>query len=293
MNPQTPSHQYLRYRAGKWESLGNGVIVETPVSLTVNGQVWLTLMCTPTDLEALAIGFLFNEGVIKSRDEIELVQVCTTEDNVDIWLRHPAEQPQQWRRTSGCTGGKTAVTLKQSYPVLINGLVLTPHMVQHWVEELAGAQQLYRQVGGVHTSILSDGDRVIVFAEDVGRHNSLDKIAGRCLLDGIQSAHKILVTTGRISSEMIQKAARIGVSIVISRTSATSLSVSMADQWGITLIGYARRDQFIVYTHSERILQDTELLPELIPTEEVFYRPIYKDHNPTKTNIKEHKKIGE
>ena len=269
MNPKTPSHQYLRYHSGEWENMGNGVIVETPVSLTVNGQVWLTLMCTPTDLEALAVGFLFNEGVIKSRDEIELVQVCATEDNVDVWLKHPVEQPQQWRRTSGCTGGKTSVTINQSYTELNNGLVLPPRVVLYLVGELSGAQQLYRQVGGVHTSILSDGERVIVFAEDVGRHNSLDKIAGRCLLDGIQPQHKILVTTGRISSEMIQKVARIGASIVISRTSATSLSVSMADQWGITLIGYARRDQFIVYTHSERILQDTELLPEPFLPKEV------------------------
>jgi FdhD protein len=269
MNPQTPSHQYLRYRAGKWESLGNGVIVETPVSLTVNGQVWLTLMCTPTDLEALAVGFLFNEGIIKSREELELVQVCATQDNVDVWLKHPTEQPQQWRRTSGCTGGKTAVAINQPYPEVSNGLILSHHIVQYLVGELSGAQQLYRQVGGVHTSILSDGESLIAFAEDVGRHNSLDKIAGRCLLDDVNPPHKILVTTGRISSEMIQKAARIGAAIVISRTSATSLSVSMADQWGITLIGYARRDQFVVYTHSERILQDTALLPELSLFKEV------------------------
>jgi FdhD protein len=269
MNPQTPSHQFMRYRAGKWENMGSEVIVEMPVSLTVNGQVWLTLMCTPIDLEALAVGFLFNEGVIKSRDEIELVQVCATEDNVDVWLKHPVEQPQQWRRTSGCTGGKTSVMLNQSYTGLQNGLVLPPHVVHHWIEELTNAQQLYRQVGGVHTSILSDGERVIVSAEDVGRHNTLDKIAGRCILDDIQLPHKILVTTGRISSEMIQKAARIGASIVISRTSASSLSVSMASQWGITLIGYARRDQFIVYTHCERILQDSEVLLEPSLPEEV------------------------
>jgi FdhD protein len=92
----------------------------------------------------------------------------------------------------------------------------------------------------------------------VGRHNSLDKIAGKCLLENLQPSRKILVTTGRVSSEMIQKAARIGAAIVISRTSASSLSVTLAAKWGITLIGYARRDQFIVYTHPGRILQSTE-----------------------------------
>ena len=116
MKSRTPLPTSLRYRAGKWETMGTGVIVETPVSLTVNGQVWLTFMCTPTDLEALAVGFLFNEGVIKSKEEIELVKVCPSSDNVDVWLKNPVEQPKQWRRTSGCTGGATAVALGQAAP---------------------------------------------------------------------------------------------------------------------------------------------------------------------------------
>ncbi len=257
MKAESSPTQFLRYSAGKWAPLGKGIINETPVSLTVNGQVWLTLMCTPIDLEALAIGFLFNEGVLKSKDEIELVQVCEQGDNVDVWLNHPVEQPKDWRRTSGCTGGATAVILEQLHPELKNGFVLTPEMIQTHIETLLENQSLYREVGGVHTSILSDGQHVIASGEDVGRHNSLDKIAGKCLLEDLQPSRKILVTTGRVSSEMIQKAARIGAPIVISRTSASSLSVMLADKWGITLIGYARRDQFIVYTHSGRILQSS------------------------------------
>jgi FdhD protein len=248
---------FLRYSAGKWESLKKDVIVETPVSLTVNGQMWLTLMCTPVDLEALAVGFLFNEGVLKGRDEIELVQVCQQGDNVDVWLNHPVELPKDWRRTSGCTGGATAVILEQLHPELKNGFVLSPETIQTHIETLLETQSLYREVGGVHTSILSDGKQVIASGEDVGRHNSLDKIAGKCLLKNLQPSRKILVTTGRVSSEMIQKSARIGAPIVISRTSASSLSVKLAEKWGVTLIGYARRDQFIVYTHPGRILQPT------------------------------------
>ena len=250
--------QFLRYNAGKWDTLDKGVIVETPVSLSVNGQVWLTLMCTPIDLEALAVGFLFNEGALKSKEEIELVQVCKQGDNVDVWLNHPVEQPKDWRRTSGCTGGATSVILEQMHPELKNGLVLTPETIQTHIETLLDAQSLYREVGGVHTSILSDGRNVLASGEDVGRHNSLDKIAGQCLLQDLRPSPRILVTTGRVSSEMIQKAARIGAAIVISRTSASSLSVKLAEKWGITLIGYARRDQFNVYTHSGRVLKSTE-----------------------------------
>lgn len=260
MKSHTSLPNSMRYRNGEWETLGAGVIVETPVSLTVNGQIWLTFMCTPTELEALAIGFLFNEGVIKSKDEIELVRVCPSNDNVDVWLKNPVEQPVQWRRTSGCTGGATAVLLDKIRPDLNNGLLITPVDVKELIRTLTNAQVLYREVGGVHTSILTNGEGVILSAEDVGRHNSLDKIAGRCLLENVQLVRKILVTTGRISSEMIQKAARIGAAVVISRTSATTLSVSLADKWGITLIGYARRDQFIVYTHAERVQQPNMVL---------------------------------
>jgi len=268
MQPQIHLPQLLRFRAGKWETLERGVIVEMPVSLTVNGQVWITLMCTPTDLEALAIGFLFNEGVLKSKDEIVLLQVCPQGDNIDIWLNHPVEQPKQWRRTSGCTGGATTIILEQMHPELRNGFVIAPNTITRMIEMLTAAQELYREVGGVHTSVLSDGNRMVVSAEDVGRHNSLDKIAGRCLLDSIDLSRRILVTTGRISSEMIQKAARIGASIVISRTSASSLSVNMAEKWGITLIGYARCDQFIAYTHPKRILQQSESMFERISLKE-------------------------
>ncbi len=263
----THSSQFLRFRAGQWEILGKGVIVETPVSLTVNGQVLITLMCTPTDLEALAVGFLFNEGIIKNREEIDLVQVCPHGDNIDVWLNHSVRPPEQWRRTSGCTGGATAVILEGLHPELRDGFVLEPRTINRLVEMLTNAQELYREVGGVHTSVLSDGERAVVSAEDVGRHNSLDKIAGRCLLDSIDLPRRILVTTGRISSEMIQKAARIGAAIVVSRTSASSLSVSLAEKWGITLIGYARFDQFIGYAHMERILQQDMSLFEKNPTE--------------------------
>jgi len=261
MNSRTASLKAVRYHSGEWEVLRNGVIIEAPVTLSVNGQVWLTLMCTPTDLEALSIGFLFNEGVIKNSSEIDLVEVCPTGENVDIWLKKTVEQPRRWRHTTGCTGGATAVNLEQFHPELNkNGALLTPAIVDKLVNNLLEAQVLYRKVGGVHTSILSDGKRTLVSAEDIGRHNSLDKIAGRCLLEQINVSRKILVTTGRISSDMIQKAARIGASIVISRTSASSLSVRLAEEWGITLIGYARRDQFVVYTHPERIEQNNIVL---------------------------------
>jgi FdhD protein len=117
---------------------------------------------------------------------------------------------------------------------------------------LFDSQELYRETGGVHTSALSDGEKILVSAEDIGRHNTLDKIAGLCLMNNIWPDARILITTGRISSEMLQKAARLQAPILISRTSPSSLSIEMAERYGITLIGYARRQRFNVYSNAQR-----------------------------------------
>lgn len=246
---------YEKYEFKKWESHDAETIVETPVSLTVNAQVWLTFMCTPVDLEAMAVGFLYNEGVIESMDEVEDVRVCEHGDNVDVWLTRSVEQPTSWRRTSGCTGGVTAVDALARVDVSFSGdqSRVSPDAIGHLVEQLFEAQILYRETGGVHTSALSDGEKIILVAEDIGRHNTLDKISGLCLMNGISSDTKILITTGRISSEMLQKAARMNAPILISRTSPSSLSIEMAERYGITLIGYARTHRFNVYSNSQRV----------------------------------------
>ena len=248
--------QYRQYRSGRWNTVESGIIVESSVALTVNGEVWLAFMCTPTDLEALAVGFLYNEGIINSLAEIADVRVCEHGDNVDVWLNHPAEKPKEWRRTSGCTGGVTAVDVDITPSVPLNGITISPLEIRKLIESLFESQDLYRQVGGVHTSALSDGQAIRVTAEDIGRHNSVDKLAGICLLNQIELPKKILLTTGRISSEMLQKSARLGAAIVISRTSPSSLSIELANKFGVTLIGYARRDRFNVYAFPERIIPE-------------------------------------
>jgi FdhD protein len=254
ITPQKAIH-YERYEFKKWKPHDAETIVEAPVSLTVNGQVWLTFMCTPVNLEALAVGFLYNEGILESMDEVEDVRVCEHGDNVDVWLNRTVEQPKSWRRTSGCTGGVTAVDMLARPNVSFDGdqPKVPPEAIGHLVELLFESQELYRETGGVHTSALSDGEKVLLSAEDIGRHNTLDKIAGLCLMKNVWPETRILITTGRISSEMLQKAARLEAPILISRTSPSSLSIEMAERYGITLIGYARKHRFNVYSNSQRV----------------------------------------
>ena len=119
-------------------------------------------------------------------------------------------------------------------------------------------QSLYQEVGGVHASALSDGETLLVVCEDIGRHNTLDKIAGKIILNQIEITNPILLTSGRISSEMMQKASSIGAPIVVSRTSPTSSSIRLAEESGITLIGYAFGRQFKIYTNPHRIQEFTQ-----------------------------------
>jgi FdhD protein len=251
---------YLHYQSGSWESVGARVIAEAPVTLSVNGLEWLTFMCMPVDLEAMAVGFLFNEKLISSRLEIASTYVCASRTNVDVWTHHRIEKPSMWRRTSGCTGGATAqgepalARQPAAPPTFPDGDFVSIATLLALLDRLFKSQELYREVRGVHSSALSDGAGVWIAAEDIGRHNTLDKIAGRMLLEDIWPQRRILLTTGRISSEMLQKSGRIGASIVLSRTSPSSLSIRLAQEAGITLIGYARRDQLNLYTCPERIV---------------------------------------
>jgi FdhD protein len=262
LEPRKPI-QYLQIDSSRQQTIEGHTIVETPVSLTINGETWLTSMCTPIHLEAMAVGFLFNEGVIDSMADVADVRVCEHGDNVDVWLTREAEKPTKWTRTSGCSGGMTAVDsiTKPRAVASPNGsrsLSVPAEQIGHLVEMLFESQELYRETGGVHTSALTDGEAILLSAEDIGRHNTLDKIAGLCLMQNIWPERRILITTGRISSEMLQKAVRFGAGILISRTSPSSLSIELAEKWGVTLIGYARRNRFNLYAHPERIMIQTE-----------------------------------
>ncbi|MBN1305987.1 MAG: formate dehydrogenase accessory sulfurtransferase FdhD [Anaerolineales bacterium] len=258
------SVRFQQFRDNSYNTLNGNVIVEMPVSLTINGQPWLEFMCTPVDLKAMAAGFLFNENLIDGLDDIVDIRVCEKADNIDVWLMKDIQKPSAWIHTAGCTGGITSIgylsskekDLHSTDMVLPeNGCLLPPEQIHNLLKKLFESQKLYRETGGIHISALSDGQQIIVSAEDIGRHNSLDKIAGVCLLENKWPDRRILLTSGRTSSEMLQKSARMGAAIVISCTSPSSLSIRMANTWGITLIGYARQEQFNIYTHPERIAQ--------------------------------------
>jgi len=231
--------------------------VEEQVALYVNGQLLVSLMCTPTYLEELALGFLYNEGLIEGLDDVVELQICGDGRSVDVWLTYDLDMPSHRVITSGCSGGTTFedVSDVHHHPVR-SDLRVTPRQVTELLSALAESSRIYRRTGGVHAAALADGECLVCVAEDVGRHNALDKVAGVCLRCGHPTRDRILLSSGRISSEMVTKAARMGVPVLVSRTAPTSLSVQLARAWGITLLGYVRRHSFRVYAGEERVVTD-------------------------------------
>ncbi len=224
---------------------------EMELILYVNRQELVTILCTPTKLNCLVIGFLYAEGIISDIGEVTIMRVCEDESVADVRLSNAEyELPTQRTLTSGCGGGAVFKTQGQRVD---SGLVVTPTEVLSLMKQLQEQMELYRLSGGVHTSALSDTKNLIVVAEDIGRHNTLDKIQGECLLRGISTRDRLLLSTGRVSSEMLLKAAKMQAPVVVSRHSPTGRAVSLARDLGIALVGYARGSRLWVYSHPERL----------------------------------------
>ena len=253
-NP-TAKVSYLSLSANEIRSIEKPVVRETAWNIYVNGQELVTLLCTPDKMNFLVLGFLASEGVISGLDDVALLRVCEDEGNIVDCRLAGKEVVLPTRRVllSGCGGGVTFEDLKATHAGLTSSLSVTPAQISTLMRDLQKSAEIYREAGGTHASALSDGDRLLVVAEDVGRHNTLDKIRGECIYHGIPTKDRILLTTGRISSEMVKKAIGIEVPIVVSRTSPTDLAVTLADSWGITLVGYVRGRRMNIYTHRERI----------------------------------------
>lgn len=257
MIPGAQSIVYLVPKADEWHSVDGAVIEETSVCLFVNGHEITTLIASPVDLEALAAGFLLTEGFIQTKDDIVALELSRQGTCVDVWLRDTLPPlPQRVIRTSGCGGGITFDDLTAARTPAPLGTPITAQQVIDRYFDLRATEQLYPLARGVHGSALCTPDALLLWAEDVGRHNTLDKLAGKALLQGIATADCLIVTTGRISSEMLGKAAKLGVSVIASRTAPTTRSIALAHAWNITIIGYLRRESFRLYTAPSRVLLD-------------------------------------
>ncbi len=247
----------LRYDRDGIAPVEHRPVREFPLSLTVNGVDLATLIASPHDLRYLVAGFLRTQGMVEKAEDILAMSVCPDSGAAHVQIRGKVPSRLKPILTSGCG---TGITFRVPAPVRAKGMpgepsgpLLSPEDISRMMDDLAERSERYREHRGIHSAAAGDARSILLHAEDIGRHNTVDRIAGEALLREIDLEGKILLTSGRVSSEMAAKAAMLGIAMVVSRTSPTDLAVRICEESGITLVGYARGERFNVYSHPCRI----------------------------------------
>ncbi len=236
--------------------------MEFALTIILNNQELVTLLCSPADLKYLAIGFLVSEGLLNSKDEIKKIVVDDQRGVVRVETEEDKGLASQllFKRliTSGCGRGASfysAADAKNQARVE-SQIVISAPQVFALVKEFQHRSQVYKATGGVHSAALCDTKNIILFSEDIGRHNAIDKIFGECMLTDLPTEDRLIITSGRISSEILFKVAKRNIPILISKSAPTNLGVKLAADFGITLIGFARGKRMNVYTDSWRVVAE-------------------------------------
>lgn len=252
----------VSFESGGAHTKEDALIVETPLEVLVNGQGFVSLLCTPIDLEDLVIGFLYSEGIIASLEDIVELQIAPNRAEIRIKGEFENNGDRIPSLTSGCgrnftwrgRQGDCIFEVKVDSPLKISAADVIRLMA-----ELQGQGDLYWKTRGAHGAALASPQGILILREDIGRHNAVDKVAGWVLRQKEDSSNKILLTTGRISSEILYKTARMRIPVIVSLSVPSDYAVWLADLLGITVVGVARGRRFKVYSHSWRVFEGTPL----------------------------------
>ena len=240
------------------------VVAERPLTLYLNGQEIVTMMTIGDHPDLLAIGYLRNQGMLADDDvvteiehdeEVEVV-VVRTERQTDF-----EEKLKKKVRTSGCAQGTMFGDVMAGFDAvkLSDTATIKTSWLYALTKRINQTPSLYLAAGAIHGCVLCEGDKPLVYMEDVGRHNAVDKIAGWMWLNQVPAADKIFYTTGRLTSEMVIKTVMMEVPILVSRSGFTAWGVELAKKAGLTLVGRARGKRFVALSGHERIVFDADL----------------------------------
>ena len=241
------------YREHTVSPLSEAIIRERPVEILVNGKRLATIACTGIHLSELAAGHLRSIGVINVAEDIETITVSPDSSWVDILTTDTTSvvaPPVESVILS--SGSRTRQPETEGNPIS-SDVTISPRKVIAFMEELLTSSELHRVTHGTHCSALADTERILVSRDDIGRHNTIDMLGGYALLSGIDCSDKIIVKTGRVSSEIARKAWALGTPIMVSHSVPTSEALDISREAGITLIGHVRGGTFKVYTNERRV----------------------------------------
>ncbi|KAB2954572.1 formate dehydrogenase accessory sulfurtransferase FdhD [Heliorestis acidaminivorans] len=263
---KTKSYSITRLQQGGLlaEEVEDQLVREWPLTIYLNGQEIVTLLTTPEYIEDLAIGFLAAEGFIKKADQIKTLY--SDEEKGQVFIEADVSKIAEstfMKRfiTTGCGKGTTFYHIddaRQSQKKVTSSLQVEAKKILELMQKMQKMSQLYQETGGVHSAALCDEQDILLYREDVGRHNAVDKILGKCFTDKEPLHDKLLLTSGRISSEILTKVAKMAIPIIVSRSAPTDLAIEYAEQIGVTVLGFARGQRMNLYTHPSRIISRKE-----------------------------------
>lgn len=257
MDSKTVEVPLVRFTADSRQAVLGPVVRELPLAIMLNGEELVTTLCSPAALDCLTAGILFSEGIIKRRQDIRNISVDESSGVVRVETalgttdpRRPAFKPLV---ASGGGKGPSSYGLGADRPRVESATTVSASQVFRLIDDFLKRSPVYLSTRGVHSAALADAQGIAVFHDDIGRHNALDKVFGQCLMEDIPVAGRIVITSGRISSEILLKVAKRGIPILISKAPPTDLGVRLAGELCLTLI-IAREKSLSVYSHDWRVV---------------------------------------
>ena len=254
----------VRGRDQEGEEIETSVVTERPLTLFLNGQEIVTMMTIGDHPDLLAVGYLFNQNMLRADDVITAIEHDDDLDVVVVRTERETDYEEKLKKkvqTSGCAQGTIFGDLMEQFEdVKLNA---DARVHTSWLYELQKkintAPSLYLKAGAIHGCVLCTQDKPLIYVEDVGRHNAVDKIAGYMLLNNIPADDKSFYTTGRLTSEIVIKTVKMGIPVLLSRSGFTAWGVELAKQAGLTLIGRMRGKRFVVLAGEERVIYDADI----------------------------------
>jgi len=239
------------------------VTVERPLTLFLNGREIVTMMTICDHPDYLAVGYLLNQNMLRPDDEVTAIDYDEEIETVVVRTARETNYEEKLKKktlTSGCAQGTVFGDVMEKFETvkLNTDTVLKTSWLYALTKTINTTPSLYLEAGAIHGCVLCHEDKALIYMEDVGRHNAVDKIAGYMFLHGISGHDKVFYTTGRLTSEMVIKTVQMGIPILCSRSGFTAWGVSLARQVGLTLIGRARGKRFIALAGEDRIVFDTD-----------------------------------
>jgi len=251
MNPYIKK-KIIKKQGTSSEELEDYVAIEKKLRVSVNGKKVITLYCTPLMIKELIIGLFLTEGILTNKISPDKINIIYGED-IRVDISAGQDVLKKGMVTSRCLGGVT-FNKKIKFEKVKDDFSITVEALKNIFKEFHQKSEFFRLTGCFHSAALSDRNSILAYAEDIGRHNAVDKVIGYSILGDIPFTGKLMIVSCRISSEIISKCSRWGIPIIASRAAPTDLAIEIAEKSGITLAGFVRGDRLNVYTNPQRII---------------------------------------